>query len=60
MQKRLPFLNKKQLRTYVDGLGGFVGQKRGVPEVGGFLLALAPLAPGRHNIGVPIEAGVFS
>lgn len=37
----------------VDGLGDVVGEKRGVTEVGGVLLVLAPLTPGRHNVGVP-------
>lgn len=41
----------------VDRLGDVVGKKRGVSEVGGIFLVLAPLAPRRYNVGVPNRGG---
>ena len=37
----------------IDGPGYVVWKKRGVAQVGGVLLVLASLAPGRHHVGVP-------
>lgn len=40
-------------RSDVDRLRDVVGKERGVPEIGGIFLVLAPRAPGGYNVGVP-------
>lgn len=48
----LVFLLHKAASLDVGRLGDVVGQERGVAEVRGVLLLLAPLAPLAHKVGV--------